>query len=50
MRSTTGADFDLDATALMLGADGKILSDEHFVFFNNLSSAPTARSSTPATT
>ena len=37
-RSTTGADFDLDASALMLGADGKILSDGHFVFFNNLTS------------
>lgn len=37
-RSTTGADFDLDASALMLGANGKILSDTHFVFFNNLQS------------
>ena len=37
-RSTTGADFDLDASALMLGTDGKILSDGHFVFFNNLTS------------
>jgi tellurium resistance protein TerD len=38
VRSTSGADFDLDASALMLGADGKILSDAHFVFFNNLTS------------
>jgi tellurium resistance protein TerD len=37
-RTSSGADFDLDASALMLGADGKVLSDEHFVFFNNLSS------------
>jgi tellurium resistance protein TerD len=37
-RSTTGADFDLDASALMLDANGKILSDAHFVFFNNLTS------------
>jgi tellurium resistance protein TerD len=37
-RSTTGADFDLDASALMLGTDGRILSDAHFVFFNNLTS------------
>ncbi len=37
-RSTTGADFDLDASALMLGTDGRILSDSHFVFFNNLTS------------
>jgi tellurium resistance protein TerD len=37
-RSTTGADFDLDASALMLGTNGKVLSDQHFVFFNNLRS------------
>jgi tellurium resistance protein TerD len=37
-RVTTGADFDLDASALMLGASGKVLSDAHFVFFNNLTS------------
>jgi tellurium resistance protein TerD len=38
VRTTTGADFDLDASALMLGTNGKILSDSHFVFFNNLTS------------
>jgi tellurium resistance protein TerD len=38
VRTTTGADFDLDASALIVGADGKILSDRHFVFFNNLTS------------
>ncbi len=37
-RSTTGADFDLDASALLTGANGKVLSDAHFVFFNNLKS------------
>ncbi|GAA1527863.1 calcium homeostasis/redox stress adaptation protein [Dactylosporangium maewongense] len=37
-RATTGAEFDLDASALMLGENGKILSDQHFVFFNNLKS------------
>jgi tellurium resistance protein TerD len=37
-RTTSGADFDLDASALMLGTSGKILSDQHFIFFNNLSS------------
>lgn len=37
-RATSGADFDLDASALMVGANGKILSDSHFVFFNNLRS------------
>jgi tellurium resistance protein TerD len=37
-RTTSGAGFDLDASALMLNASGKILSDQHFVFFNNLTS------------
>ncbi|MCI4066017.1 TerD family protein [Micromonospora sp. R77] len=35
-RTTSGAPFDLDASALMLNAAGRIISDEHFVFFNNL--------------
>ena len=38
VRTTTGAGFDLDASALMVGTNGKILSDAHFVFFNNLTS------------
>ena len=38
VRSTTGADYDLDATAIMLNTNGKVLSDSHFVFFNNLTS------------
>ena len=38
VRTTTGADFDLDASALMLSSSGKILSDQHFIFFNNLKS------------
>ncbi|MEN3269966.1 TerD family protein [Pseudonocardia sp.] len=38
VRSTTGADFDLDASAILLNADGKVVSDKHFVFFNNLTS------------
>ncbi|MGK2887737.1 MAG: TerD family protein, partial [Rhodococcus sp. (in: high G+C Gram-positive bacteria)] len=38
VRSTTGTDFDLDASAIALGADKKALSDQHFVFFNNLKS------------
>jgi tellurium resistance protein TerD len=37
-RTTAGQDFDLDASAIMCGADGKVLSDQHFVFFNNLKS------------
>ncbi|QXJ25965.1 TerD family protein [Actinomadura graeca] len=36
VRTTTGTDFDLDASALVLDASGKILTDQHFVFFNNL--------------
>ncbi len=35
VRSTTGTDFDLDASAIVVGADGKVLSDKHFIFFNN---------------
>ncbi|RPA64799.1 TerD family protein [Gordonia oryzae] len=37
-RTTTGTDFDLDASAIGLGANKKVLSDQHFVFFNNLRS------------
>lgn len=37
-RTTSGAEFDLDASALMLGTTGRVLSDSHFVFFNNLDS------------
>ena len=36
LRTTTGVDFDLDASAMVLDAGGKIVSDRHFVFFNNL--------------
>ncbi|AVZ74390.1 chemical-damaging agent resistance protein C [Streptomyces lunaelactis] len=38
VRSTTGTDFDLDASALLVDASGKVVSDQHFVFFNNLKS------------
>ncbi|WP_018654983.1 TerD family protein [Actinomadura flavalba] len=38
VRATTGADFDLDASALLLDGTGKVISDQHFVFFNNLKS------------
>ncbi|WP_328956198.1 TerD family protein [Kitasatospora purpeofusca] len=37
VRTTTGAEFDLDASAIVLNADGKVLSNSHFVFFNNTS-------------
>ncbi|GAA0394838.1 TerD family protein [Streptomyces luteireticuli] len=38
VRTTTGADYDLDASALLCAANGKVVSDQHFVFFNNLRS------------
>lgn len=38
VRTTTGADHDLDASAILLDAGGKVVSDRHFVFFNNLTS------------
>jgi tellurium resistance protein TerD len=34
-RTTTGVEYDLDASAIVAGADGKVLSDKHFIFFNN---------------
>jgi len=37
-RSTTGSDFDLDASAILCTSAGRVLSDAHFVFFNNLKS------------
>ncbi|GAA2805790.1 TerD family protein [Kitasatospora paracochleata] len=37
VRTTTGAEFDLDASAIVLNNDGKVYSDRHFVFFNNTS-------------
>ncbi|MFF9347858.1 TerD family protein [Streptomyces sp. NPDC014734] len=33
-----GADFDLDASAIICGPDQKVVSDRHFVFYNNLAS------------
>jgi tellurium resistance protein TerD len=34
--SSTGSGFDLDASIFLLGDNKKIISDEHFVFYNNL--------------
>lgn len=34
--SSTGGDFDLDASVFVLGENKKILTDGHFVFYNNL--------------
>lgn len=36
--TSTGAAFDLDASVFILGENKKILSDEFFVFYNNLKS------------
>ncbi|MEP7193221.1 MAG: TerD family protein [Actinomycetota bacterium] len=38
VRTTTGADFDLDASALLVGENGRVISDKHFVFYGNLDS------------
>jgi tellurium resistance protein TerD len=35
VRVTTGANFDLDASALACGENKRVLSDLHFVFYNN---------------
>src|SRR5579884_2581986 len=37
VRTTTGADFDLDASAIAVDASGKVVSDKHFIFYNNTS-------------
>ncbi|MFD1009400.1 MULTISPECIES: TerD family protein [Oceanisphaera] len=37
-RSTDGADYDLDASAFLIGADGKVRSDSDFVFYGKLKS------------
>jgi tellurium resistance protein TerD len=37
-RTTDGQAFDLDASAIVCNAEGKVLSDKHFIFFNNLTS------------
>lgn len=37
-QNTTGEAYDIDASVFLLGSDGKLVSDNHFVFFNNLNS------------
>jgi tellurium resistance protein TerD len=37
-RTTTGVTFDLDASALGVGENGKVLSDQYFIFFNQKAS------------
>jgi len=36
VRQTTGADYDLDASAIVVDPAGRVLADNYFVFFNNL--------------
>jgi tellurium resistance protein TerD len=38
-RTTSGEAFDLDASALLLGADGKVRSPADFIFYNQKSTA-----------
>ncbi|HYI48603.1 MAG TPA: TerD family protein [Allosphingosinicella sp.] len=38
-RATDGADFDLDASAFLLGESGKVRSDLDFIFYNQLKSS-----------
>ncbi|AFI91901.1 TerD family protein [Pectobacterium parmentieri] len=38
-RATDGQDFDLDASAFLLNANGKVRGDTDFIFYNNLKSA-----------
>jgi len=37
-RQTDGKEFDLDASAFILGADGKCRKDTDFIFYNNMKS------------
>ena len=34
----TGCDFDLDSSVFLLSANGKLISEAHFIFYNNLTS------------
>ena len=34
----TGQDFDIDASVFLLDANEKLISDQHFIFYNNLAS------------
>src|SRR4051812_4816435 len=38
-RTTAGEQFDLDASALLLSAAGKVRSNDDFIFYNQLQSA-----------
>lgn len=40
----TGGSFDLDASVFLLNSNEKLISDEHFIFYNNLTSPDTDKS------
>ncbi|NJN71342.1 MAG: TerD family protein [Limnothrix sp. RL_2_0] len=37
-QQNSGMDFDLDASVFLLGTNGKLISEQHFIFYNNLTS------------
>lgn len=37
-QTDTGTDFDLDVSVFMVGTNEKLLSDQHFIFYNNKNS------------
>ncbi len=37
-RTTDGGAFDLDSSAIVVGGNGRVISDQHFVYFNQLES------------
>ncbi|MGB5596777.1 MAG: TerD family protein [Crocosphaera sp.] len=37
-------DFDLDASVFLLGSNEKLISDKHFIFYNNLTSPDSSKS------
>jgi tellurium resistance protein TerD len=39
VRNTDGAAFDIDSSAFLLKADGKVRADNDFIFYNNLKSS-----------
>jgi tellurium resistance protein TerD len=39
----TGVDFDLDASVFLLGTNDRLISDKHFIFYNNLTSPDPAK-------
>ena len=40
----TGVNFDLDASVFLLGSNDRLISDKHFIFYNNLTSPDAAKS------